>query len=97
MISKRSEDGSRRRSQTLDACEEGSEELRQVLSYHFLPGKWPKEKFKDGMLVKTALKEPGLGGDHQVLSVDVSVDDGKPEKGVSISFGGVSVMGEACK
>ena len=77
--------------------EEGSEELRRVLSYHFLPGKWPKEKFKDSMLIETALEEPGLKGGHQVLSVDVGVDGSRMGNGVSISFGGVSVLGEPCK
>jgi solute carrier family 25 carnitine/acylcarnitine transporter 20/29 len=70
--------------------EKGSEELKRMLSYHFLPGKWAPEKLKDGMLVQTALEEEGLGGARQVL--DVAVSGGDKEQ--SIRFGGASVLGE---
>lgn len=72
--------------------EEGSEELKRVLSYHFLPGKWTPEKLKDGMFLETALEEVGLGGGRQLLDIAVSGEDGKHKKERSISFGGASVM-----
>lgn len=77
--------------------EKGSPELKRVLSYHFLPGKWTPKKLKDGMLVETALLEPGLDNGSQVLDIGVTAEDGKHKKERSISFGGASVMGEYCQ
>ncbi|KAH8120058.1 FAS1 domain-containing protein [Phellopilus nigrolimitatus] len=74
--------------------EGGSEELKRLLSYHFLPGKWTPKKLKDGMLVETALEEVGLDGGRQVLDIELSVEDGKHSKEKSIRFGGASVLGE---
>lgn len=72
--------------------EKGSEELRKLLRYHFIPGKLTPKKLKDGMLVETALEEPGLDGGKQVLPVGVSTR-GKKET-LSLSFGEASVIGE---
>ncbi|EKM61139.1 uncharacterized protein PHACADRAFT_24355 [Phanerochaete carnosa HHB-10118-sp] len=69
----------------------GSEELRKMLQYHFIPGKKASKKLKSGMLLETALEEPGLDGGRQVLSVDVS--ESVREKS-SITFGGASIIGE---
>lgn len=69
----------------------GSDELKKMLQYHFIPGKKAPEKLKDGLLIETALKEPGLAGARQVLSVDVS-ETGDEKK--SISFGGASIIGD---
>ncbi|KAL5495124.1 hypothetical protein ACEPAI_586 [Sanghuangporus weigelae] len=77
-----------------DLPEEGSDELKRVLSYHFLPGRWTSKKLKDGMLVETALQEAGLNGGRQVLDIKVSSGDDKHEKGGSIRFGGASVIGD---
>lgn len=76
--------------------EEGSEELKRILSYHFIPGKLTQDKLKDGMLVETALSEPGLDGKQQVLEVEVGNDDGV-RKGKSITFGGTTVLGDPCE
>ncbi|KAG6911551.1 hypothetical protein DXG01_011853 [Tephrocybe rancida] len=54
--------------------ERGSEELKKLLQYHFIPGKWTREKLTDGMLLETALQEDGLAGRRQVLSVGVGSD-----------------------
>ncbi|GJE87640.1 Fasciclin domain-containing protein [Phanerochaete sordida] len=69
----------------------GSEELKKMLQYHFIPGKKTREKLKSGMLLETALEEVGLDGGRQVLSVDVS--EGVDDKG-SIAFGGAGIIGE---
>lgn len=69
----------------------GSDELRKMLQYHFIPGKKTQKKLKSGLLLETALVEPGLDGGRQVLSVDVS-DDAEDKK--SIAFGGASIIGE---
>lgn len=75
---------------------DGTDELKRVLSYHFLPGKWTPEKLKDRMLLETALTEPGLRGGRQVLDVQVS-KVGKDSKEKSITFGGASAMGDPSK
>lgn len=77
-----------------DLPEEGSEELKRILSYHFLPGRWTQKKLKDGMLVETALQESGLNGGRQVLDIKVSDGDEKHKKGGNIRFGGASVIGD---
>ena len=71
----------------------GSEELRKMLLYHFIPGKKSPKKLKDGMLLESALEEPGLGGDKQVMTINVHDEDGK-DKQKSVSFGGVGTIGE---
>ena len=75
----------------------GSEELKKLLQYHFIPGKKTSKKLKNGMLLETALEEPGLAGSKQVLSVDVGEEDEESKKSKSISFGGASVLGDPGK
>lgn len=77
--------------------DEGSDELKRLLSYHFLPGIWTPKKIKDGLLVETALEEAGLNGGRQVLDVTVSGGDDKHKKGGSVRFGGASVLGDPCE
>ncbi|RDB28990.1 FAS1 domain-containing protein fsc1 [Hypsizygus marmoreus] len=72
--------------------ERGSDELRKLLQYHFLPGRWTPKKLEDGMLLDTALEEDGLGGGRQVLGVEVSSDDRK-NADKSIRFGGAGIIG----
>jgi solute carrier family 25 (mitochondrial carnitine/acylcarnitine transporter), member 20/29 len=67
----------------------GTEELKKLLQYHFIPGRWIPKKLRHGMLVETALQEPGLDGGKQVLAVEVS-DDEK----WSVRFGGAGVIGD---
>ncbi|KAG6836375.1 hypothetical protein H0H93_008675 [Arthromyces matolae] len=74
-----------------DLPEKGSEELKKLLQYHFLPGKWTPEKLEDGMLLETALEEEGLGGRRQVLSVGVSSEDKKSSQ-KSIRFAGAKTI-----
>ena len=80
-----------------DLPEEGSEELKRMLSYHFLPGKWSLKKLKDGLLVETALVEDGLNGGRQVLDVTVSNTEDGSKKGGSVRFGGASILGDVCE
>ncbi|KAL6302150.1 FAS1 domain-containing protein [Sparassis latifolia] len=77
----------------------GSEELKRMLQYHFISGKWTPEKLKDGMLLETALEEPGLGGGRQVLSIEVSgeVKGDKNDKSRTVRFGGAGVIGDHVK
>lgn len=78
--------------------ERGSEELKRMLAYHFIPGRWTPKKLKDGMLLETALEEVGLDGGRQVLAVEVSDDEkslGKVER--SVRFGGAGTIGEHSK
>jgi solute carrier family 25 (mitochondrial carnitine/acylcarnitine transporter), member 20/29 len=72
----------------------GSEELKRLLQYHFIPKKWAPEKLKDGMLLETALKEDGLDGGRQVLSIEVNEADKKGKIERSVRFGGAGVIGE---
>jgi solute carrier family 25 carnitine/acylcarnitine transporter 20/29 len=76
--------------------ERGSDELRKLLQYHFIPGRWTPKKLQNGMLLETALKEPGLGGEPQVLGVHVS-SDGEKKSGKSFRFGGAGIIGESSK
>lgn len=69
--------------------ERGSAELKRLLEYHFIPGKWSHGKLKDGMLLQTALEDVGLGGRRQVLSVEVNGDQDK-----NIRFGGAGTIGD---
>ncbi|KDR85352.1 hypothetical protein GALMADRAFT_234173 [Galerina marginata CBS 339.88] len=72
----------------------GSDELKKLLQYHFIPGKWTPNKLKNGALLETALQEPGLNGGRQVLSIDVHSDDKKKTADKTIRFGGAGVIGE---
>lgn len=72
----------------------GTEELRKMLQYHFIPGRWPPKKLKDGSLLQTALEEPGLSGGRQVLSIEVQSGDKKKLRDRAIKFGGAGVIGE---
>jgi len=73
--------------------ERGSDELRKLLQYHFIPGRWTPKKLENGMLLETALEEPGLDGGRQVLGVEVS----SGEKTPSIKFGGTGIIGDFSK
>lgn len=74
--------------------EKGSAELKKLLQYHFIPGKWSPKKLTDGMLLETVLEEEGLDGGNQVLSIEVSSDDKKKSAEKSVQFGGAGVIGE---
>ncbi|KAF9462090.1 hypothetical protein BDZ94DRAFT_1290407 [Collybia nuda] len=76
--------------------ERGSDELKRLLQYHFIPGRWISDKLKDGMLLETALEEEGLDGGRQVLSVEVSKDEKKPAE-KAFRFGGAGIIGEPFK
>ncbi|CAG7847090.1 SubName: Full=Uncharacterized protein {ECO:0000313/EMBL:CCA69126.1} [Serendipita indica DSM 11827] len=77
--------------------DEGTDELKRSLRYHFIPGKWRTDRLKDGALLETELIEVGLGGARQVLDVGLSSklamkSGGKGKK--EIYFGGAGVIGE---
>lgn len=72
----------------------GSNELKKLLQYHFIPGNWTPVKLKHGTLLKTALKEPGLNNMSQVLPVEIHSDDKKKTGDRSIRFGGAAIMGD---
>ncbi|KAI0271409.1 hypothetical protein BC834DRAFT_818064 [Gloeopeniophorella convolvens] len=75
--------------------EKGSDELKRMLKYHFLPGRWTQKSLKDGLLIETELEEPGLNGRPQVLEASVSSrSKSLAEVSPSISFGGASTIGE---
>ncbi|KAK7059133.1 carnitine transporter [Paramarasmius palmivorus] len=74
--------------------EPGSEELKKMLQYHFLPGKLTPSKLKSGMLVETVLEEKGLRFHKQVLTVDASDGGGKEGSWKSLRFGGATVLRE---
>ncbi|KAJ4485958.1 carnitine acyl carnitine carrier [Lentinula aciculospora] len=76
--------------------EPGSEEMKKLLSYHFIPGKMTPKKFRSGMLIETALEEPGLGGNRQVLRVEVD-ENQKDEAWKWLRFGGAKVLREPVK
>jgi solute carrier family 25 carnitine/acylcarnitine transporter 20/29 len=72
----------------------GSEELKKLLQYHFIPGNWTSGKLKHGTLLETALKEPGLNNMSQVLPVEIHSDDKKKTGARSIRFGGAGIIGD---
>ncbi|PCH33751.1 FAS1 domain-containing protein [Wolfiporia cocos MD-104 SS10] len=77
--------------------ERGSDEMRRLLRYHFIPGKWAPKKLSNGMLLETALEEPGLGGGRQVMSVEVNGEDslkGDDGKSKSVRFAGAGTIGD---
>ncbi|KAJ7071177.1 carnitine/acyl carnitine carrier [Mycena amicta] len=76
-----------------DIPERGSEELKKLLQYHFIPGHWSPNTLRDGMLLETSLVEDGLGEGKQVLSVAVSSAEKKKDD-KTFKFGGVGVLGE---
>ena len=77
-----------------DLPEKGSMELKKLLQYHFISGKFTPKKLQNGTLMETLLEEEGLGGGKQVLSIEVSSDD---KKSPSYHFGGAGVIGEPGK
>jgi solute carrier family 25 (mitochondrial carnitine/acylcarnitine transporter), member 20/29 len=78
--------------------ERGSDELKKLLSYHFLPGRWTPKKLRDGMLVETELKEAGLDDGRQVLGVEVNEDKKKQQDSQkAIRFGGAAIVGNPSK
>jgi len=77
--------------------EKGSEELKKLLQYHFIPGRWTLKKLENEMLLDTELKEEGLGGGNQVLSVQVDSNPGKKDADKSIRFGGAGTIGTPSK
>jgi solute carrier family 25 carnitine/acylcarnitine transporter 20/29 len=78
-----------------DLPEKGSDNLRRLLKYHFLPGRWTPKSLKDGLLIETKLDEPGLAGKAQVLEASISHRSKRQFQSVpSISFGGASTIGD---
>ncbi|KAF8898904.1 hypothetical protein BD779DRAFT_1666663 [Infundibulicybe gibba] len=77
-----------------DLPERGSEELKRLLQYHFIPGRWTRKKLENGMLLETVLQEAGLDGGRQVMSVEVSADEKKKPSDRSVRFGGAGTIGD---
>jgi solute carrier family 25 (mitochondrial carnitine/acylcarnitine transporter), member 20/29 len=78
-----------------DLPEKGSDELKRLLKYHFLPGRWTPKSLKDGLLIETKLDEPGLAGKAQVLEASISLRNERQIQSVSsIGFGGASTIGD---
>ena len=75
--------------------EKGSDDLKSLLKYHFLPGQWTPKTLQDGLLIETELDEPGLAGKAQVLQASITQHSkGQAEVARSISFGGAATIGE---
>ena len=75
-----------------DLPEKGSDELKRLLEYHFVPGRWTPKKLKDGMLLETALEDVGLDGGKQVVGVEVSDDFMGGDR--HVRFGGAGTIGD---
>jgi len=71
--------------------EKGTADLRKLLQYHFIPGKQTQKKLKNGMLLETALEEPGLAGGKQVLGVEVNKPKQKGDNS-TVRFGGAGIL-----
>lgn len=71
----------------------GTDELKRMLQYHFIPGRWTPKKLRDGMLMETELIDGGLGKGRQVLSVEVDTDD-KLAGPQNVRFGGAGIIGD---
>lgn len=74
-----------------DLPEEGSDELRRALQYHFIPDKWTPNKMKHRMLLETELKEPGLDRERQVIEVEVTHSVTQSEE-TKVRFSGVGTV-----
>lgn len=74
-----------------DLPEEGSDELKRALQYHFIPGRWTPHKMKRAMLLETELKVPGLDGGRQVIDIEVTHDPAL-SKETKVRFGGVGTV-----
>ncbi|KAH8998841.1 hypothetical protein EDB86DRAFT_2828382 [Lactarius hatsudake] len=73
----------------------GSDDLKRLLKYHFLPGRWTPKTLKDGLLIETELDEPGLAGKAQVLQASITGRSKEQAEVVpSISFGGAATIVE---
>ncbi|KAI6007217.1 carnitine acyl carnitine carrier [Pisolithus albus] len=72
----------------------GSEDLKQLLQYHFIPGIWTPKKLDHGALLETELREPGLDDGRQVLQVEVHNGEKSAADSKHISFGGAGVIGD---
>lgn len=72
----------------------GSEELKRMIQYHFIPGIWTPNKLDQGGLLETELREPGLDNGRQVLQVEVNTGDKLVADSNHITFGGSGVIGE---
>jgi len=78
-----------------DLPEKGSDDLKRLLKYHFLRGRWTPKTLKDGLLIETELDEPGLAGKPQVLEASISGHSKRQAQATpSISFGGASTIGD---
>jgi solute carrier family 25 carnitine/acylcarnitine transporter 20/29 len=80
--------------------DEGTDELKRSLKYHFVSGRWTPDKLKDGVLLETELDEIGLAGGHQVLNVGVtskSLGGKKDKPRKELYFGGAGVIGDPSK
>jgi solute carrier family 25 carnitine/acylcarnitine transporter 20/29 len=77
-----------------DLPEPGSDDLKRLLEYHFLPERWTPNILKDGMLLRTELREKGLNGSQQVLPVEVELSKkAKKDSDLdSVRFGGTSTL-----
>jgi solute carrier family 25 carnitine/acylcarnitine transporter 20/29 len=72
----------------------GSNELKRMLQYHFLPGKWTPKKLVDDMLLESVLREPGLDDGRQVMHIEVNKDEKEDVSSKHIRFGGAGIIGE---
>jgi solute carrier family 25 (mitochondrial carnitine/acylcarnitine transporter), member 20/29 len=70
------------RDDVLQACIE----LKKLLQYHFLSGKFARER-------NALLEEEGFGGGKQVLSIEVASDNKKSSP--LFHFGGAGIIGRA--
>lgn len=77
-----------------DLPKRGSDALKKLLQYHFIPGRWTPKKLENGMLLETALEEQGLDGGRQVLTIEVNGDHKKKPDERSVTFGGAGVIGD---
>ncbi|KAG1715999.1 hypothetical protein ID866_1164 [Astraeus odoratus] len=73
---------------------EGSEELKRMLQYHFIPGNWTPKKLHHEGLLETELREPGLDNGRQVLQVEVHAGEKSSSASKHIAFGGAGVIGD---
>ena len=73
-----------------------AQDLGRVLQYHLIPGKLLPAQLSDGMLLGTELREKGLNGHRQRLTVSVTTKDGTVQDSPNgeVGFGGARVISE---
>jgi hypothetical protein len=74
--------------------ESGTQELRDMLRYHIIKGKWTGKELSDGMLLDSSLVTGRLKGGSQKVPVSVTSEKEAKERVKKVGFGDANVLGD---